>query len=127
MRLWLEINVNSAESNSEITALLRKPEFDPLRRLSDGYGSVFRDIMSLLEEHELWDEIFKVSQEVLIRGTNLLTEAEAIEPKTGEAPANPRSGAKKEAEARAIRSAVMDWSLWKQFLRAAGHVDDEAR
>jgi hypothetical protein len=113
MRLWLEINVKSAETKADVFTLLRKPEFDPLKRLSEGYVSVFKDIMSLLEEHEAWDDIFAISQEVLTRGTNLLSETEI--------------GAKKEAEARAIRSAVMDWSLWKQFIHAACRLKDDKR
>jgi hypothetical protein len=151
MRLWLQIQIHSADSKAEVLALLKKPEFDALKHLSDGHVSVFKEIMDLLEKHEVWDEVYRISQHVFEKGIEFMAERKEAETskekpkklsdldKTGEVEKKAKPGAgkamkgttatradelaeaKKEAEARAFCSAVMDWALWNQFIRSASH------
>ncbi|KAI0136207.1 N-acetyltransferase B complex non catalytic subunit-domain-containing protein [Xylariales sp. AK1849] len=139
MRLWLRIQTDSMTSETEILTLLHKPQFSALSHLSQGHLSVFKEIMSLLKEHKIWDEIYKISREVFEKGIVLLTkdkqpdtrrtvDLSAEESKRLEkikeftsTRAEELAQAKADAETRAFSSAVMDWSLWTHFIGAANH------
>ncbi|KAI1858729.1 uncharacterized protein JN550_012479 [Neoarthrinium moseri] len=148
MRLWLKIQVETRQSDSEARAFLDKPECNALKHLSEGHVSVFKEIMSLLEQHQVWEALFHISQELFDRGLEYLIEAQSStesepdsmtdsERKKHEAMkviqeftasrSEELSEVKKAAEARAFRSAVMDWSLWKQFIGAAVQLQDHKR
>lgn len=143
--LWLRIRINCAKDDAEIRDLLRKPEFSALKRLSEGSVSVFKEIMSLLEKHELWEDLFSISQELFDQGlAYLVDDADGslgdIAPAEDEihermqnilsfttVRAQELGEAKKEAESRAFQTAVMDWSLWKQFIAAASHLKTDKK
>lgn len=130
MRLWLHIQIHSTDSKAEILALLKKPEFDALQRLSDGHVSVFKGIMDLLEKNEAWDEVYRISQQVFEKGIEFMAkrkEDEASKEKTKKSSDQKFAEAKKESEARAFCSAVMDWSLWNQFISSASHHKEDKK
>jgi hypothetical protein len=134
-----------------LARLLKKPEFNALKRLSEGNVSVFKEIMSLLERCKAWDDIFTIAQELFDKGFAYLVEAVNAESTATasmsdlisdddemaermknmmnftENRAEELGKAKKEAEARAFQSAVMDWSLWKQFIKAATHLGNDKK
>ncbi|KAK9774875.1 putative N-acetyltransferase B complex non catalytic subunit-domain-containing protein [Seiridium cardinale] len=149
--LWLHINISCAKDDTEIVDLLKKPEFDALKRLSEGSVSVFKEIMSLLEKYEAWDDLFRIAQELFDKGLAYLVESANAESATPVAikdvvdeddeirermknildftatRAEEIGQSKKEAESRAFQSAVMDWSLWKQFIGAASHLENDRK
>jgi hypothetical protein len=107
--------------------------------------------MGLLEKYEAWEDLFNISQELFDKGLAYLVEtanAESTDPipvkdVLGEddeihtrmenilnftvTRAEELGQFKKEAESRAFQSAVMDWSLWKQFINAASHLDNDKK
>lgn len=107
--------------------------------------------MGLLEEHEFWEELFTIAQGLFDKGLAYLVEDANASSSTSialkdvastddeihkrmeniltftTARAEELGETKKEVEARAFQSAVMDWSLWKQFINAASHLQSDRK
>jgi hypothetical protein len=164
LRLWLVIQLHNVVSKDEMLIILKKPEFDALKLLSDGHASIFKEIMDLLEKYEVWDTIYTISQEVFKKGLEFMAKRKEAEAKEIESAkkiealkkeeksksdqqkktelnkakmksiteftttkAEELSKAKEDAESLAFCSAVMDWSLWKQFIRSASYRSDDKK
>ncbi|KAH8201733.1 hypothetical protein TruAng_004085 [Truncatella angustata] len=149
--LWLRIQTTCAKDDTEVVALLKKPDFSALKRLSEGSVSVFKEIMSLLERHEAWNELFNVAQELFDKGLAYLVEASNAQSSKPvpiqdvvagddeihkrmqniltftETRAEELGKPRREAESRAFQSVVMDWALWKQFITAASHLENDRK
>ncbi|ETS87837.1 hypothetical protein PFICI_01665 [Pestalotiopsis fici W106-1] len=101
--LWIRVQVASVDNDDSLVDLLKKPEFDALKRLSEGFGFVFKEIMHLLSHCEAWREVFDIGQKLFDRALAYITESAAFQ------------------------SAVMDGSLWMYFIGAASKLDDSKK
>lgn len=146
--LWFRIKT-SHKTPEEIRALLKKPEFNPLKYLCEGHVSVFKAIMDLLSTHQEYRRIYEISQEVFYKGMAYIFKKENVAMSevikeddeiwtrmnamkmetildfTQNKPADPAAQVMKDIESTGFRTAVMDWTVWNSFIRAAREIGDD--
>ncbi|KAF2995453.1 hypothetical protein E8E14_000281 [Neopestalotiopsis sp. 37M] len=143
--LWLRVQITSTNSNDELRNLLRKPEFDALKHLAEGFSNVFKEIMILLVKCEAWRDVYDIAQKLFDRALAYTFEdanaslpdhiekddeiAERLNSVVGFAKfrAEEIGKARKEIESTAFRSMVMDGEIWIQFIKAASYLDNSKR
>lgn len=148
--LWFRIKT-SHKTPEEIRVMLKKPEFNALKHLSEGHVSVFKAIMNLLSTHQEYRRIYEISQEVFYKGMAYIFEEEniplseaikeddeiwkrlnAMKMETilefaGNKPVDSVAVAQRNLESNGFRTAVMDGTVWESFIGAAKELGDRGR